>query len=68
MGVIVAEPSQAPLQDASVVEVVAVILVLSFMVIFSYEVHPFASVTATLYVPEHNPLTEAVVCPPGDHK
>ena len=29
---------------------------------------PFISVTVTVYVPKHNPLTAEVVCPPGCHE
>ena len=31
------------------------------------EVHPFASVTVTVYVPAARPVTLAVVAPPGAH-
>ena len=60
---VVADPSQEPAQLASFAEALAVNVAGSLMVAEAVAVHPFASVTVSVYDPAHRLLMLAVVAP-----
>jgi hypothetical protein len=62
-----AVPVVPPLQSTGVVAVVAVTAVGCVKVTLAVVLHPFASVTVTVYDPAINPVAVAPVPPEGAH-